>query len=466
MNKTNETNKKQEAKLIRIEIADASGHQTMMLTPGETQEFVEQQDNKWIFVDNTLIREEDLNSVNWSEADSVRVMPGLVGGTNKLIRVEIADETGHQTLMLSPEQTQEIVEQQDEKWIFVDNMLIREGDLLDVNWAETDSVRIMPGLVGGSTEDNQNESKLEVILTSSRKHAFPRIDGEVWKEGRIERANGLIGCFEASLDSNRKALSLLKGVFEENSESIRVARNNIVILGDLASYCIPIRDLLIPFHNVYSDSSHSGFRTVEVHPKDHWVGKHESACIQVKSDPQIPSVDTLVGLLLGLMNDRISFLAPNMQQLRTALIGLYGFDKSPISEVLEEFLSNVYTTFEKSGGRINVSGTDGWKWHIEYSDPEVNGFTISSSIKGGPERLIVEDTFSDSFWWGGLEYILERVTRWPRAIKSGKDDDVLSNSKGFERMCKTDKVFARLLKTSKRSKDSDDDFKMLGSLFP
>ena len=102
MNNTNKTNNKQEAKLIRIEVADASGHQTLMLSPEETQEFVEQQDNKWIFVDNTLIREGDLNSVNWDEADSVRVMPGLVGGANKLIRIEIADHTGHQTLMLSP----------------------------------------------------------------------------------------------------------------------------------------------------------------------------------------------------------------------------------------------------------------------------------------------------------------------------------------------------------------------------
>ena len=466
MNEKNVTNNKQEQKLLRVEIADASGHQTLMLTPEETQEFVEQQDNKWIFVDNTLIREEDLNSVNWSEADSVRVMPGLVGGASKLIRVEIADETGHQTLMLSPEQTQEFVEQQNDKWIFVDNMLVRESELWDVKWSETESVRIMPGLVGGSTEDNQNESKLEAILTRSRKHAFPHVDGEVWKEGRIERANGLISCFEESLDSNRNALSLLKGVLEENSESIRVARNNIVILGDLASYCIPIRNLLIPFHNVYSESSHSGFRTVEIHPKDHWIEKHQSACIQVRSDPQIPSIDTLVGLLLGLMNDRVTFLAPDMQPLRTALMGLYGFDKSPISEVLEEFLANAYTSFEKSGGRINVSGTDGWKWHIEYSDPEVNGFAISSSIKGGPERLIVENTFYDSFWWGGLEYILERVTRWPRAIKSGKDADVLSNSKGFERMCKTDKVFARLLQKSKQSKDNDDNSKILGSLFP
>ena len=145
-----------------------------MLTPEETQEFVEQQDNKWIFVDNTLIREEDLNSVNWSEADSVRVMPGLVGGATKLIRIEIADKTGHQTLMLSPEQTQEFVEQQDNKWIFVDNMLVRESDLHAVNWSETDSVRVMPGLVGGQEELNESESLLEAILAQSREHAFPK----------------------------------------------------------------------------------------------------------------------------------------------------------------------------------------------------------------------------------------------------------------------------------------------------
>ena len=119
MNEKNVTNNKQEQKLLRVEIADASGHQTLMLTPEETQEFVERQDNKWIFVDNTLIREEDLNSVNWTEADSVRVMPGLVGGTEKLIRIEVADQTGHQTLMLSPEQTQEFVEQQENKWILL-----------------------------------------------------------------------------------------------------------------------------------------------------------------------------------------------------------------------------------------------------------------------------------------------------------------------------------------------------------
>ena len=168
MNENNTKNNKQEQKLLRVEIADASGHQTLMLTPEETQDFVEQQDNKWIFVDNTLIREEDLNSVNWTEADSVRVMPGLVGGAEKLIRIEVADQTGHQTLMLSPEQTQEFVEQQDDKWIFVDNMLVRESELWNVNWAEIESVRIMPGLVGGQNGHDESGSLLEAILTRSK----------------------------------------------------------------------------------------------------------------------------------------------------------------------------------------------------------------------------------------------------------------------------------------------------------
>ena len=116
------------------------------------------------------------------------------------------------------------------------------------------------------------------------------------------------------------------------------------------------------------------------------------------------------------MNDKISFLDSRMSPLRSALIDLYGFEKSPITEVLEQFIAKTHTDFEKANGRITISGTDGWKWHIDYSDPEVNGFSISSSIKGGPERLIVEDTTHDGYWWGGLEDVLDQVSPWPRAL--------------------------------------------------
>ena len=93
---------------------------------------------------------------------------------------------------------------------------------------------------------------------------------------------------------------------------------------------------------------------MEVHPKDHWIRNYKSACIQVKSDPQIPSIDTLTGLLLGLMNDKISFLDSRMSQLRTALIALYGLEKSPITEVLEEFFAKSHTNFERVNGRITI----------------------------------------------------------------------------------------------------------------
>ena len=171
----------------------------------------------------------------------------------------------------------------------------------------------------------------------------------------------------------------------------------------------------------------------------------------------------MIGLILGLMNDKISFFAPEMSQLRTALVGLYGLDESPISEAMKEFLSKAHKSFEKSNGRFEVSGTDGWKWHIDYGDPEITGFSISSSIKGGPERLIVEDTFSDYYWWGDIENVLNKLTRWPKAIKSGQDDDVLDSSRGFQRMCDSDKVFSRLKNTVHQSKAQNEE--IIGVLF-
>ena len=200
----------------------------------------------------------------------------------KLIRIEIADASGHQTLMLSPEDTQELVEQQDQKWIFVDNMLVREGDLDKVNWSEADSVRVMPGLVGGAGGKTKTKTLLEEILSKEKK-AFEDEEGKSWKGSRNERVDAVIQCFEDSIDSNKAAISLLKSVIEENPDTVTIGRNYLIILGDLASYCILLSDLLIPFHNVYSSRSHSGFRAIEVHPKDRWVRNHHTACIHVDS---------------------------------------------------------------------------------------------------------------------------------------------------------------------------------------
>ena len=78
--KTEQANQ-DEGKLIKVEVADpALGHQTLMLKPKETQEFLSSQSDKWIFVDNEFTQSENLSLVNWNTTDTVRVLPGLVGG--------------------------------------------------------------------------------------------------------------------------------------------------------------------------------------------------------------------------------------------------------------------------------------------------------------------------------------------------------------------------------------------------
>ena len=72
-----------EGKLIKVEVADpAHGHQTLMLKPEETQEYLSTQTDKWIFVDNEFTQSENLSLVNWNTTETVRVLPGLVGGMN------------------------------------------------------------------------------------------------------------------------------------------------------------------------------------------------------------------------------------------------------------------------------------------------------------------------------------------------------------------------------------------------
>ena len=83
-NKQENMNNQDEGRLIKVEVADASGHQTLMLNPQETEQYVSEQKDMWIFVDNHLLETDNLSNVDWNEAQSVRIMPGLVGGIIEL----------------------------------------------------------------------------------------------------------------------------------------------------------------------------------------------------------------------------------------------------------------------------------------------------------------------------------------------------------------------------------------------
>tara|TARA_B110000459_G_C16366432_1_gene383334 strand:+ start:358 stop:714 length:357 start_codon:yes stop_codon:yes gene_type:complete len=83
-NKQENMNNQDEGKLIKVEVADASGHQTLMLSPQQTEKYVSEQTDMWVFVDNNLLEADNLSNVDWNEAQSVRIMPGLVGGITEL----------------------------------------------------------------------------------------------------------------------------------------------------------------------------------------------------------------------------------------------------------------------------------------------------------------------------------------------------------------------------------------------
>ena len=90
--KTEQANQ-DEGKLIKVEIADASGHQTLMLSPQETEKFVSSHSEMWIFVDNEFTHADIVPDIDWYIAESVRILPGLVGGITTLQSLPIKNDS-------------------------------------------------------------------------------------------------------------------------------------------------------------------------------------------------------------------------------------------------------------------------------------------------------------------------------------------------------------------------------------
>jgi hypothetical protein len=63
--------------------------------------------------------------------------------------VEIADETGHTTLELTKAETMEVVNQNQDAWIFAGNRLVQMTELEQTDWETVGTVRLMPALGNG-----------------------------------------------------------------------------------------------------------------------------------------------------------------------------------------------------------------------------------------------------------------------------------------------------------------------------
>ncbi len=67
--------------MTTVEIADHTGHSVCQMTQSETLDKVSESPGAWVFAGNAMVRAEDLAQADWETIGTVRIVPGLVGGS-------------------------------------------------------------------------------------------------------------------------------------------------------------------------------------------------------------------------------------------------------------------------------------------------------------------------------------------------------------------------------------------------
>ena len=67
--------------MIKVQLADKSGHAQEMMSPAETVETIQQNSSSWIYADNQLVQADQVDEANLSTVSIVRILPALVGGS-------------------------------------------------------------------------------------------------------------------------------------------------------------------------------------------------------------------------------------------------------------------------------------------------------------------------------------------------------------------------------------------------
>ena len=247
---------------------------------------------------------------------------------------------------------------------------------------------------------------------------------EEWMSQASDRTDGFITGLQETSNLHVMAINCLEGVFERNPNRLRIGHRNIIIIGDLALYAIPIKPLMAAFLNPWANRS--DLPRVEVHPLSGWVRKHASACIQPPGASEEPGPDTIAAICEALLADSSLFLMEPMTTFRSALFSTYGHGISPITGIFTEFLKERGADLDLESSEIVVPGSYSSKWHLQFGDPDVSGFTLHSSIKDGPRRKHILDTDELSeFSITPLECIgdlVSQLRRAPQSLLKEKED--------------------------------------------
>jgi hypothetical protein len=244
-----------------------------------------------------------------------------------------------------------------------------------------------------------------------------------WKDGRRDRLEGFLYGFRDSLEKNEIGLRFLADIISENEDRARIGHNNIIVLGKLASYAIPIRQILDQMTNPFCQQGTFGMPRVEVHPRGSWVQNNTNACIQSQAGPDVPASDVIASLILGLLSDEELYKDPSQDSFRQSLMHLYGLTKSPISEIIGNQMESRGAILDHSEGEIRIKGTHGFTWHLGFSDPEVKSFSISSSIRDGPKRLHMEDTYNFLSDCKNPHKLVPELSLYPRGLMTEHQEE-------------------------------------------
>ena len=258
---------------------------------------------------------------------------------------------------------------------------------------------------------------------------------EEWMSQAIDRTDAFIGGFHEITNLHVVAINCLEEVFGRNPNRLRIGHKNIIIIGDLALYAIPIQPLMSAFLNPWANRS--DLPRVEVHPLSGWKRKHAWACIQPPGASEEPGPDTIAAICEALLADSSLFLIQSMTTFRCALFSTYGHGISPITGVFTEFLKERGADLDLESSEIVVPGSYSWKWHLRFGDPDVSDFSLHSSIKDGPRRKHIFDTGEISeFSMSPMDCIgdlVSQLRRAPRSLLDPKEDQyaAICNSNQF-----------------------------------
>ena len=228
------------------------------------------------------------------------------------------------------------------------------------------------------------------------------------------------GSIDASFAAMQTSLDYLMKTVNKNPDRIIFDAENIIILGNLATYTIPLGSVLSKLKNPFAGGS--GLNATKTTRKGELKGKEASVCIQpdYKNVTDLPGCDVLDSYFLMLLNDDKFIHQPAHGPLRRAMLQLYGLSVSPASDAMKTWIeSTTNASFIAEESAAEIKGTDGWKWRVSDSNPLVHGFTIWFKKKNQRKwTKVVDDSslFEYSYHYDDVLSILELLSDSPRVL--------------------------------------------------